>query len=313
MAHETILIVEDDSAISRLLEIYLSNKGYHILTAARGREALDICRATPPDLILLDVRLPDISGYDVGMALRATPDTQNIPIVVLTAFTERNDRMIAHNTVRADYFLGKPFDIEEVYWVVRNQLNEGRRRGQFHPVTNLPTGELVNARMRELLASSGWTMALLRINGFESFTQFYGVMVGENVLKFTALLISDIVSRHGAPDDMVGQMVAGPYFVIISSTDRISAMSHELAERFDADIPLHYDYHDRERGGLEMDGGDGKVRRFPLMSLSIGVLTSADGPFRDIRELTEVAEDLLQHAKAGSGSRRSAIIFGQQA
>ncbi|MBX0327270.1 response regulator [Oscillochloris sp. ZM17-4] len=311
MAHETILIVEDDSAISRLLEVYLSNKGYQVRTASRGEEALAICRATPPDLILLDVRLPDISGYDVGMALRATPDTQNIPIVVLTAFTERNDRMIAHHTVRADYFLGKPFDIEEVYWVVRNQLDEGRRRGQFHPVTNLPTGEQVNARLRELLATTGWTLALIRINGFESFTQFYGVMVGENVLKFTALLISDVVGRHGVSGDMVGQMVAGPYFVLITSTVPSGGIYQELADRFDADIPLHYDYHDRERGGLEVDGDDGQVRRFPLMSLSVGVLTSADGPFRDIRELTEVAEDLLQHAKAGGGERRSAIIYGK--
>lgn len=312
MANETILIVEDDSAISRLLDVYLSNKGYTVLTAERGQEALDICRSTPPDLILLDVRLPDISGYDVGMALRATPDTQNIPIVVLTAFTERNDRMIAHNTVRADYFLGKPFDIEEVYWVVRNQLDEGRRRGQFHPVTNLPTGELVNARLRELLASEGWTLALIRINGFESFTQFYGVMVGESVLKFTALLLSDVIGRHGGPGDMVGQMVAGPYFVIVSNPDRIDAIGRELIGRFDADIPLHYDYHDRERGGLEMDGGDGQLRRYPLMSLSVGVLTSADGPFRDIRELTEVAEDLLLHAKAGSGEQRSAIVHGKR-
>ncbi|NTW02408.1 MAG: response regulator [Oscillochloris sp.] len=311
MANETILIVEDDPAISRLLEVYLTNRGYTILTASRGHEALDICRATPPDLILLDVRLPDISGYDVGMALRATPDTQNIPIVVLTAFTERNDRMIAHNTVRADYFLGKPFDIEEVYWVVRNQLDEGRRRGQFHPVTNLPTGELVNNRLRDLLASEGWTLALIRVNGFESFTQFYGVMVGENVLKFTALLISDVVGRQGSLNDMVGQMVAGPYFVLISTTERISAISQELLTRFDEDIPLHYDYHDRERGGLEMDNGDGQVRRFPLMSLSVGVLTNADGPFRDIRELTEVAEELLQHAKLGSEARRSAIIYGK--
>jgi DNA-binding response OmpR family regulator len=310
MAQETILIVEDDSAIARLLEVYLSNKGYQILMASRGQEALDICRATPPDLILLDVRLPDISGYDVGMALRAAPNTQNIPIVVLTAFTERTDRMIAHNTVHAEYFLAKPFDIEEVYAVVRNQLSEGRRRGQYHPVTNLPTGELVNARLRQLLGSSGWKLALIRINGFESFTQFYGVMVGESVLKFTALLLSDLLSRHGASGDLVGQMVAGPYFVLISDPEHSRAICQELIERFDADIPLHYDYHDRERGGLELADRSGNVSRFPLMSLTVGMLSAADGPFRDIRELTEIAEELLQKAVAGSETRRSAIIFG---
>lgn len=311
MPHETILIVEDDPGISRLLEVYLDSKGYTILTAGCGQDALDICRMTPPDLILLDVRLPDISGYEVGTALRRMPDTQYIPIVILTAFTERNDRMIAHHTVRADYFLGKPFDIEEVYWVVRNQLDEGRRRAQFHPVTNLPTGEMVNDRLRDLLASEGWTLAMIHINGFGTFTQFYGVMVGETVLKFTALLLSDVVSRHGSFGDMVGQMVAGPYFMLVSNTERITAISRELIERFDTDILLHYDYRDRERGGFEMEVADGQVRRFPLMSLSVAVLTSADGPFRDIRELTEVAEDLLIHAKLGEGTQRSAIVYGK--
>lgn len=299
MAKDTILIVEDEPAVSRLLEIYLANKGYDILTAQRGHEALEICRSTPPDLILLDVRLPDISGYDVGMALRTTPDTQNIPIIVLTAFTERNDRMIAHDNVKAEYFLAKPFDIEEVYAVVRNQLSEGRRRGQFHPVTNLPTGELVNARLRELLASEDWTMALIRINGFESFTQFYGVVVGESVLKFTALLLSDQVAHHGEQNDFVGQMVVGPYFVIISAPKRIEAIASSLINRFDEDIQLHYDYRDIQQG------------TYPLMSITVGVLSSNNGPFGDIRELTEAAEALLQETDPRSvpSNQRSTIIY----
>jgi DNA-binding response OmpR family regulator len=295
-ANDKILIVEDDPAISRLLELYLAEKGYNVLTASRGRQALEICRATPPDLIVLDVRLPDISGYDVGIALRSSPETQNIPIVILTAYHERTDRLIAHNVVRADYFLNKPFDIEEVYSVIRNQLSEGRRKGHYHPITNLPTGELVNARLRELLASSGWTMAMIRIHGFEQFTQLYGVVVGEDVLKFTALLLCEVVRRHSDPDDFVGQMVVGPYFIVISPPARIEAVAAELTRRFDADIKLHYGYRDIQQG------------RAPQMALSVAVLSDADGPFSDIRELTEAAETLLlQSPQAADGSRRSAI------
>lgn len=299
MSHkrDTVLIVEDDPAIARLLELYLSEKGYTILMAGRGQEALEICRATPPDLVVLDVRLPDITGYDVGIALRASPETHNIPIVILTAFGERADRLTAHNLVRADYFLGKPFDIEEVYSVIRNQLSEGRRKGQYHPVTNLPTGEQVNEQLRELLATTGWTLALIRVNGFEQFTQAYGVVVGEDVLKFTALLLSEVVRRHGDPSDFVGQMVVGPYFVVISLPGRIEAIAHELMERFDADIRLHYGYRDLEQG------------RAPLMALSVAVIGDAAGPFSDIRQLTEAAEALLPHPPAPSadGARRSAL------
>lgn len=301
MAHrnDTILIVEDDPAIGRLLELYLKDKGYTVMMAGRGQLALEICRATPPDLVVLDVRLPDISGYDVGIALRASPETQNIPIIILTAFHERTDRLTAHNIVRADYFLGKPFDIEEVYSVIRNQLSEGRRKGQFHPVTNLPTGELVNVQLRELLLTTGWTLALIRVNGFEQFTQLYGVVVGEDVLKFTALLLSEVVRQHGDPSDFVGQMVVGPYFVVLSLPERIEAIAAELTARFDADIKLHYGYRDIQQG------------RAPQMALSVAVISDADGPFSDIRQLTEAAEALLPQVAGVEGPRRSAIARGE--
>ncbi|RRR68942.1 MAG: response regulator [Candidatus Viridilinea halotolerans] len=278
---DTILVVEDDPTIARLLEIHLGKTGYNVLLATRGQEALTICRTTPPDLIVLDVRLPDISGYEVGMALRSAPDTQNIPIVVLTAFGERANRLNAHNLVRADYFLGKPFDIEELSSVIRNQLSSGRRRGQFHPVTNLPTGELVNTQLRELLTSSGWIMALIRINGFEHFTQHYGVVVGEDVLKFTALLLCDIVEQRGDHDDFVGQLVVGPYFVIISMPDRIQAITSEMTRRFTADVKLYYDYQDLQLG------------RAPAMNLLVATVSDQDGTFADIRELTAAAEARL--------------------
>jgi DNA-binding response OmpR family regulator len=278
---DTVLIVEDDPSIARLLQVYLGEQGYAVLMASRGQTALEICRVTPPDLVLLDVGLPDISGYDVGIALRASPDTQNIPIVILTAYGERADRLTAHNLVRADYFLGKPFDVEEVFSVIRNQLSEGRRKGQYHPVTNLPTGEMVNAQLRELLVTSGWALALIRVNGFERFTQHYGVVVGEDVLKFTALTLSEVVRGHGDRSDFVGQMVVGPYFVVISLPDRVEVITRELTARFDAGIKLHYGYRDIQQG------------RAPHMALSVATIGDAAGPFSDIRELTEAAEALL--------------------
>lgn len=287
---DTILVVEDDQDIARLLEVYLSARGFNVQVATRGRQALELCREAPPDLVVLDVRLPDISGYDVGIALRAAPDTQNIPIVVLTAFSEREHRLTAHNAVRADYFLGKPFDIEELYSVIRNQLSEERQRRHYHPVTNLPTGELVNARLRDLLATTGWTLALVRILGFEHFTQLYGVVVGEDVLKFTALLLCDIARQHDDPGDFVGQMVVGPYFVLISQPERIEAITTELIRRFDTDIRLHYGYRDIREG------------RAPQMALAVAMISAADGPFSDIRELTEAAEGLLPHTAPRSAT-----------
>jgi DNA-binding response OmpR family regulator len=307
MSRQTIMIVEDDPAIARLLEVYLTERGYHVLLATRGEDAIDLSQQQDIDLILLDIRLPDISGYDVGATLRSTPQTQNIPIVVLTAYTERQNKMDAYE-MGAEVFLSKPFDIEEVHQVIRNNLESAKRQAQQNPVTGLPTGEIVSDHLRQLRTSEGWTLALIRINGFESFTQFYGSLVGENVLKFAALQLNDAVREHGDPADFVGQMVAGPTFVIISAPHHIQAIAEELLGRFDKDIKLHYDYAHRTRGYLELPDATGQVRQYPLMTLSVGVLSSGDGPFRDIRELTQIAEHTLPPVQPlASDDRRSLI------
>jgi DNA-binding response OmpR family regulator len=298
VSKERILVVEDAADISSLLKIYFTSQGYEVFTAMRGDEALDICRKTPPNLALLDVNLPDMEGYEIGKVLRASPRTRHIPIIFLTARGERSDRLKGLGEVQAQYYIVKPFDIEEVHMIVKNQLDEARRKNQSHPVTNLPTAELISEQFRSLLSQENWALALVHINGFESFTQAYGAVVGEDVLKFTALLLSEVVNELGAVEDFVGQMVVGPDFVITATIERTRAMCERLVSRFDEEVGLHYSYQHRKQGYIEAIDDNGVTRQIPLMSLSVGVLTSEDGPFYDIRELSETAEEIRQKAVA---------------
>jgi DNA-binding response OmpR family regulator len=310
---ERILVVEDAPDISSLLKIYFTSQGYEVLTAMRGQAALEICRKTPPNLALLDVMLPDMEGFEIGKAIRASPRTRYIPIIFLTARGERQDRLRGLGEVQAEYYLVKPFDIEEVNAIVRNQLDAARRKNQTHPVTNLPTAEIINDQLRALLSSEGWSLALIHINGFESFTQSYGAVVGEDVLKFTALLLSETVDDLGKTEDFIGQMVVGPDFVATSDPERMKAICERLMTRFDEEVGLHYNYKHRKQGYIEVPDEHGGVRQVPLMSLSIGVLSSQDGPFYDIRELSETAEETRQHAVslAREQGRKSFTYYGR--
>lgn len=313
MSKERILVVEDSYDISSLLKIYFTSQGYEVLTAMRGQAAIDICRKTPPNLAILDVMLPDMEGYDVGKALRANPRTRHIPIIFLTARGERDDRLKGLGEVKAQNYLVKPFDIEEVHVIVKNLLEEHRKKNQAHPVTNLPTAELVNEQLRTLLSADGWAIALFHINGFESFKQLYGSVVGEDVLKFTALLLNETVTEFGNDTDFVGQMVVGPDFVVTSDIEHIRTISEHLMTRFDTEVGLHYNYKHRKNGFIEVPDEQGVQRQVPLMSLSIGVLSSQDGPFYDIRELTETAEETRQHAitLAREQGRKSFAHYGR--
>lgn len=310
---ERILVVEDAPDISSLLKIYFTSQGYEVQTAMRGQAALDICRKSPPNLALLDVNLPDMEGYEIGKALRQSTRTRHIPVIFLTARGEKQDRLKGLGEVQAENYIVKPFDIEEVHVIVKGALDRARQKNLAHPVTNLPTAELINEQYRALIAGNGWALATIHINGFETFTQVYGAVVGEDVLKFTALLIGDVINEFGSPNDFIGQMVLGPDFVLTSAPDRMSTICDKLVERFDADIGLHYNYKDSRNGYLVVQDDQGMPRQVPLMSLSIGVLTSDDGPFYDIRELSETAEDARQKAQAEARDqgRKSYVSYGR--
>jgi len=311
VSKERILVVEDQADISGLLKIYFTSQGYEVMTAMRGQVALDLVKRTPPHLALLDVNLPDMTGYDIGKALRANARTKHIPIIFLTARGEKSDKGIGLGEVQANDYIVKPFDIEEVHMRVRNNLALAREKSRTHPVTGLPTAELINEELRRLLSAEVWTLATVHINGFDTFTQVYGSVVGEDVLKFGALLINEVVSELGGQEEFIGQLVTGPDFLITSMPERAKAIVDRIAERFDQEIGLHYSYPDRKRGYILAKNADGTERQEPLMTVSIGVLDSNDGPFYDIRELSETAESVRPLPNLQDGSVRSAVKFGR--
>jgi DNA-binding response OmpR family regulator len=119
MAGERILIVEDERAVARGLEYGLSKEGFEVLWAETGQRALDLVRAQDPKLILLDIRLPDISGFDVCRQLRA--DGCRAPILMLTARDEELDKVLGLE-LGADDYVVKPFSLRELTSRIRALL-----------------------------------------------------------------------------------------------------------------------------------------------------------------------------------------------
>jgi PleD family two-component response regulator len=263
-----------------------------------------------PNLALLDVNLPDMLGYDIGKAIRANARTRHLPIIFLTARTEKQDMMIGLGEVEAEAYIAKPFDIELLHLEVRNTLKRARQKNQTHPVTNLPTADAVNEQLRALLTRQGWSLTMMRVEQFDAFTQVYGSVSGEEVLKFMALLLNEIVGELGQPEDFAGQMTTGAEFILIATPETSRTVAKQLAERFDAEISLHYNYRDRKNGAMKITDATGVETSVPLMSLAIGVLDHTKGPFYDIRELTEAAEAARQSARSTvSSTGKSATII----
>lgn len=296
MSKGSILVVEDDQDISNMLRIYFSGQGYAVEVAGKGGEALESTRKQLPHLIVLDINLPDMSGYDVCKELRTATRTSHIPIIFLTQKDERSDKIIGLE-LGADDYVTKPFDIEELKLRIQNSIEQAQRTKHINPISNQPTGSLIEQHLRELMRGErDWTYVDIKISGFESFSEVYGWQAGNEVIRAASLMIAEVIDRAGTSDDFIGH--PGPdNFVVITHAPDEQPLVDQLSERFGKEILQHYSFIDRERGYM-MDGDEQKE----LMSLSVGAVSTRTHQFSDIREITELAAIDRRRRRSGDTS-----------
>ncbi len=294
MSKGRILVVEDDNDISNMLKIYFSAQGYDVTVAARGNDALDRTRKQLPNVIVLDIMLPDIDGYEVCTRLRRTLRTSHVPIIFLTQKDERSDR-IAGLELGADDYITKPFDIEELRLRVQGAMRRAERESLTNPTTGLPSGRMIEDQLRSLMRRKDWGMLYVGINEIDAFTDVYGFVAGDEVLRFTALLLGEIDDKLGGPDDFIGH-VGGDDFLLIAVEDKVAAMAEAAMQRFNQEIGSHYSFKDRERGYIVVKDADSTERHAPLMKMCVGVVLAKENDFTDIREITEVSAEARRKA-----------------
>ena len=289
MAKGRILVVEDDFDISNMLRIYFTGQGFEVSVAPRGGEALELTRKSLPHLIVLDIMLPDMDGYAVCKELRTTTRTSHIPIIFLTQKDERSDK-ITGLELGADDYITKPFDIEELKLRVTNAIARQERDNSLDPRTGLPSGRLIEDQLRRIIRTQSWALLDCRILHFDKFRDGYGFIAGDEVLRFTSLLMGEVVDEAGTPNDFIGHP-GGDNFVIVTIYANSAAVRDRLKARFAKEVPTHYSFMDREQGYLLAKDNDGVEAKVPLMRLAVGLLSSEARQFSDIREITELAAE----------------------
>lgn len=304
MSKGRILVVEDEFDISNMLRIYFSGQGYTVEVAGKGGDALSATRKQLPNLIVLDINLPDMSGYDVCRELRTTTRTSHIPIIFLTQKDERSDK-IAGLELGADDYVTKPFDIEELKLRVQNAITAAQRQKQVNPISNLPTGTLIEDHLRGLMrGDKQWAYVDIKISDFEAFSEVYGWAAGDEVIRFCALLLGEVIDKQGTADDYVGHP-GRDNFVVITHADDPQALADLLADRFANEIKQHYSFIDRERDYMLVPDGQGGETQVNLMTLAIGSVSTRTHQFSDIREITELAAEDRRRNRAGGDSTSS--------
>jgi PleD family two-component response regulator len=225
--------------------------------------------------------------------------TSHIPVIFLTQKDERSDKLQGLE-LGADDYITKPFDIEELKLRVQGAIKRSERESLTDPRSGLPAGRLIENRLREIIREKGWALLDARVNSFEPFKDVYGFVTGDDVLRFTAMLIGEVVDELGSTSDFIGH-AGGDNFIVITSDERSVAIKARLKERFDNEVQTHYNFMDRQQGFMQAPAADGTTVKVPFMTMSVGIVSPSVQSFADIREITELAAEARRQDSASGG------------
>jgi PleD family two-component response regulator len=243
-----LLIVEDDLDVADMLNAYFQGQGYEVQTVNWGEEAVRASQVNTPDLVVLDIRLPDIDGYEVARRLRTDRRTKEIPVIFLTDRRGRADRLHGLE-LGADDYVTKPFDVQELRLRVRNALRRSSQGTLTNPVTNLPEGVLIDERLDECLTSDGWALLLITVANLEDFRDAYGFVASDDVLRAISLMIHNAIREIGSPNDFLGQL--GPAeLVLVTTPSMLTPLKERIGSRLDQSLEYFYPLKDRGRTDL---------------------------------------------------------------
>lgn len=241
-----IMIVEDDPDLSELLQNFFTVQGYEVLAAAWGEEGVRLTREHTPDLVMLDIRLPDIDGYEVCRRIRTNRRTQDIPVIFLTEKRDRVDKLAGLELGVVDY-ITKPFDIQELRLRVRNVLRRAEQAPLTNRVTNLPEGALVEEKINGvLLSEQPWALLAVEVRGLDGFRETYGFVNADDVLRAVTLMINNALREAGGESDFVGHLQEND-FVVLTDQAKAAAVQQRIETRIQQSMEYFYPLKDREK------------------------------------------------------------------
>ncbi|HEX9123804.1 MAG TPA: response regulator [Actinomycetota bacterium] len=298
---ETILVVDDDPFIARLLEIELRAAVFEVRLASDGEQALEMARTSCPDLVLCDVMMPNMDGFELTRRLRQDSRTATVSVIMLTARGLSADKLEGFS-VGADDYIVKPFDTPELLARIRGVLRRAKEMRAQSPLTGLPGNVRIEEEIeRRVMAEDLFAILYADLDHFKAYNDHYGFMRGDHVIQRTAGLIQEVTHATAGPETFVGH-VGGDDFVVICHSDQAEQVAEQIARRFDAEVSELFDPEDRARGFIEVTNRRGEIQRFPFLSISIGIATAARRRFSHFAEAVAVATELKNFTKSSPGS-----------
>jgi len=296
-----VLVVDDEPDIRDVLRITLEAEGYEVIEAENGEEALKTVVQQSPNLILLDYKMPRMNGHQVCRHLKKDILLRHLPIIMVTGKGEITDKVDGIDSGADDYIV-KPFEPEELLAHIRMILRRAEIDLEANPLTRLPGNvSILNELKARLSADTLFAVCYVDLDKFKAYNDTYGFEHGDEVIRETARILLVTAKNFGNPDDFVGH-IGGDDFVLVTTPEKVNAICQNIIADFDATVPSFYNESDRKKGYITAHDRQGQERQFPLLSVSIGVVTNSNRTIDHVAQIGEIGAELKEFAKSQSKS-----------
>lgn len=296
-----ILVADDEPHILQILKFALEKAGYQVYTACNGQEALEKAKQLKPHLLILDIMMPKMDGFEVCRKMRESFKLNQIPIIMLTAKSDVSEKVRGLEGGANDYLV-KPYSNEELLLRVRNVLEWNIRQREANPLTGLPGNTAIERELKvRIEKGKAFAFLYIDIDNFKAFNDYYGYQKGDEIISFLAGILTRTIEKLGNDSDFVGH-IGGDDFVLITSPTRGEFMAKYIIDEFDKRALFLLDEEDVKRGYLEVRNRQGEIHRIPIMSITIALVVGTEDKIKHFAEINDIASELKKYGKKIRGS-----------
>lgn len=290
-----ILVVDDDVDLSELIKTKLQSEGHQVGVVHSGEVAFETAKSFKPDIVLLDIMLPGVTGYQICRKIRRDPEIYKTAILILTALGEEPE-MLHGLEQGADDYLVKPFKLERLMDKISSLGVLLASINTRNPITNFPGTDAIKREINHKL-SRGEKIAVAYINmtSFKPYCMSRGPEEQRRGLTFLAGLMVDVKRSLEIYECFMAHM-GGEHFVVLLDANDYGRFCETLISTFDQRKKELYTPHEYEQGyiiALDRKGVEAKV---PLIALSIGVVHNLYRPFKNSKKMFETLAQVRQKA-----------------
>ncbi|HXF35085.1 MAG TPA: response regulator [Candidatus Acidoferrales bacterium] len=295
-----VFVIDEDRSFRTIVARNLELAGFDIVECVDGPSALTLLQVQCPDLVLVDAVLPRMGGLEVTRRIRKMSGCAHVPVILLTPSDEKAGT-IAALEAGADDCISKPFSPDEMLARIRSKIRRVADAA-VQPLTKLPGNLAIEREIRLRFESAAqWSLLYADLDYFKSFNDRYGFARGDDAIQLLGVILTDVTRTLGGEGDFVGH-VGGDDFVVITTPGTDVRIADRAIGMFDRDIRVLYDFDDLERGAIETTDRSGARAEFPIMSVSVAIVSNQDRAFTSYQQVGEIAAELKKHAKSIEGS-----------